>query len=135
MCGSARRSLFQMYILGSLLGQNTVLLVFGTLYLKGLEGGLQCGKGITFLRGGRLVLIKSTLQNMSVFMLSTRIVPVTVLEEIERLIRKFLWGTTEGRRKYHLVAFEGFCLPFDLGGLGLEYVKSMCHYYVNGFGG
>lgn len=43
-------------------------------------------------KGGRLVLIKSTLQNLSVYLLSCRIVPVTVVEEIEKIMRKFLWG-------------------------------------------
>lgn len=76
-------------------------------------------------KGGRLVFIKSTLQNLPVYLLSCRFVPVCIVEEIEKLIPRFLWGTTEGKDKFHLVAFEGICLPFDLGGLGLKRIREI----------
>lgn len=71
-------------------------------------------------KGGRLVLIKATLQNLLVFMLSSRFLPISVAYEVEKIMRKFLWGTTDGLRKFHLVAFEGVCLPFELGGLRMK---------------
>lgn len=58
-------------------------------------------------------------------MLSSRLILVTVLEEIEKIMRRFFWGTTEGRKNYHLVAFEGLCWPFDLGGLGLKRLREI----------
>lgn len=76
-------------------------------------------------KGGRVVLIMATLQNLPVYMLSSRIAPVKVVEEIEKMIRLFLWGTREGKRKMHLVSFEGVCLPKDFGGLGIKRVREI----------
>lgn len=56
-------------------------------------------------QGGRLVLIKSMLQNLPVYALSCCLIPVLVLEEIEKTIRRFLWGKTDGKMKPHLVSF------------------------------
>lgn len=69
------------------------------------------------------MLIMATLQNLPVYMLSSKIAPVKVVEEIEKMIRLFLWGTREGKRKIHLVSFEGVCLPKELSGLGIKRVR------------
>lgn len=71
---------------------------------------------------GSLVLILSKLQNLLVFMLSSRLAPVSIVEELEKIIRLFLWCTKEGK-KIHLVSFERICLPRLLGGLGIKHVK------------
>lgn len=48
-----------------------------------------------------------------------------VINELEKIIQRFLWGTTDGVDKIHLVAFEGVCLPYELGGLGLKRIKEI----------
>lgn len=70
---------------------------------------LALWKSCYLSKGGRLVLIKSTLQNLPVYILYCRLMPVTVVYEVERIIRRFLWGTMEGRDTFHLVAFYGVC--------------------------
>lgn len=42
---------------------------------------------------------------------------------LKKKIRHFLWGTSKGKDKLHLVAFEGVFLPFDLGDLGLKRMR------------
>lgn len=76
-------------------------------------------------KGGRLILIMSTLQNISVYMFTCRLAPVSVIDEIEKIVRLFLWGTSDGKRKMHLVSFEGVCLPKELGGLGLKRAREI----------
>lgn len=76
-------------------------------------------------KGGRLVLIKSTLLCLPVYMFSCRLAPVSIIDAIEKIVRLFLWGTSDGKRKMHLVAFEGVCLPIELGGLGLKRVREI----------
>lgn len=71
------------------------------------------------------MLINSTLLNLPVYMFSCRLAPVTVVDEMEKIIRLFLWGTSEGKRKLHLVSFEGVCLPRELGGLGIKRVREI----------
>lgn len=56
------------------------------------------------------MLIKSTVQNLSVYLLSCRLVPVKVIDEIGKLIKRFQWGAKDGKKKNHLVSFEGMCL-------------------------
>lgn len=51
--------------------------------------------------------------------------PVTVVEEVENIIRCFLWGTSKGERKMHLVSFKGIFLPLELGGLGLKRAREI----------
>lgn len=58
-------------------------------------------------------------------MFSSRLVPVTVAEELEKIVRLFLWGSKDGIRKIHLVSFEGICLPRELGGLGIKRVREI----------
>lgn len=87
-------------------------------------------------KGDQLVLIKSVLHNLPVYLLSCRLVPVTVLYEIEKIIRIFLEGSTCSEKKLHLVSFEGLCLPFDLGSLGLKRLREVnLFFFLNGFGG
>lgn len=50
---------------------------------------------------------------------------MTVIEELERIIRKFFWGTKEGKSKVHLVSYEGICLPQDFDGLGIKRLREI----------
>lgn len=69
------------------------------------------------------MLIIATLQNLPVYMLSSRLGLVKVVEEIEKMIRLFLWGTIEGKK--HLVYYEGVCFPRELGGLDIKSVREI----------
>lgn len=71
------------------------------------------------------MLIKSTLQNLPIYLLSCRLILVAVIEAIEKIIRCFLCGSYEGKNKHHLVSFEGICLPLELGGLGLKRIREI----------
>lgn len=63
-------------------------------------------------KGGHLVLIKSTLQSLPVFMLSCRLISVTVLEEIEKIIRRFFFGHDGRQEKISYNSFRGCVLAF-----------------------
>ena len=53
--------------------------------------------------GGRLVLVKYVLMGLAVYWLSLARMPNTILTYIGRYIFNFLWGSTAGNHKYHLV--------------------------------
>ena len=64
--------------------------------------------------------MKSTLSSLLTYYLSLFVIPVAVADRLERIQRKFLWGSSEECFKYPLVAWEKVCLPIFLGGLGIR---------------
>eukprot|EP00253_Pinus_taeda_P006105 PITA_06105 len=69
---------------------------------------------------GRLVLIKSVLQAMPLYLFSILAAPKGVLKAIRNLQRNFLWGSTSQNRKWALVKWTEFCKTKSEGGLGLR---------------
>eukprot|EP00253_Pinus_taeda_P009559 PITA_09559 len=68
---------------------------------------------------GRLILIKSVLQAMPLYLFSILAAPKWVLKAIRNLQRSFLWGSTGLNRKWALVNWKEVCQPKSNGGLGL----------------
>lgn len=61
---------------------------------------------------GRLTLVKSVLLSIpNYFMIMTKI-PVTVCNEIERMVRMFLWGAFSSSRKPSLMNWRCAALPW-----------------------
>ena len=56
--------------------------------------------------GGRLTLIRNTLSNMSIYLMSLIRLPKGVKKRLERIQRDFLWGD----RKVHLINWKTVCL-------------------------
>nr|XP_016476809.1 PREDICTED: uncharacterized protein LOC107798345 [Nicotiana tabacum] len=67
--------------------------------------------------GGKEVLIKSTLSSIPTNYMSF------LHERLERLQQNFLWDTTEGARRYHLVNWRVVTSPKERGGLGVKDLK------------
>ncbi|KAK9062631.1 hypothetical protein SSX86_019819 [Deinandra increscens subsp. villosa] len=76
-------------------------------------------KAKTLSLGGRLTLIKSVLDSLPTFFFSLFRAPKSVIEQLERIRFKFLWGGVEDKRKIHWVRREDICKPKCKGGLGL----------------
>lgn len=71
------------------------------------------------------MLLKSTLASFPVIMLSIFVIPYSIADEIERIIRNFLWGSTVKQRKFHLLAWEKVCVELDWGGLGIKRIRDI----------
>lgn len=71
-------------------------------------------------KAGRLVHIKSTLIALPVFLLSALVLPVSVEDELERIMRNFLWGSTTEVKKFYLLSWDIIFLPLHYGGLGIN---------------
>ena len=67
-------------------------------------------------KGGRLMLLKSTLSSLPTYYLSLFTIPTHVANKIERLQRDFLWGDS----KTHLVRWDKVCAPLKNGGLRIR---------------
>jgi hypothetical protein len=72
--------------------------------------------------GGRIVVINSVLNAITIYFLSFLKVPVVVLKEIIRIQREFLWGGIKGGRKINWVSWKEVCKPRSQGGLGVREV-------------
>ena len=49
--------------------------------------------------------------------------PPKVCDVVDKIIRDFLWGLMEEKRRMHMVNWNTVTLPKDLGGLGLHSMK------------
>ena len=68
----------------------------------------------------RLVLTKSILQTVPIFMFSALPTPKGVMQQIRSIQRDFLWGKGEEKKKWPLVAWDKLFKPKAHGGLGLH---------------
>ena len=89
-----------------------------------MERILSRWKQLYLSKGCRLTLLKSTLSSFPTyfFFLSLFTIPQVVVAKLEKIQRKFLWGTSDEVFKYSLVAWEKFFLPMEAGGLGIRRV-------------
>ncbi|KAJ9535399.1 hypothetical protein OSB04_un001489 [Centaurea solstitialis] len=72
---------------------------------------------------GRLQLVNSVLSSISVYWSSMFLLPVSVVKEIERILRAFLWSGGEAIKGKAKVAWSIVCLPRSKGGLGVKSLK------------
>ncbi|GKA41366.1 RNA-directed DNA polymerase, eukaryota, reverse transcriptase zinc-binding domain protein [Tanacetum coccineum] len=80
------------------------------------------GKNRLLSYAGRLQLVASVLASMQVYWASVFILPKTVVKDIDRLLKGFLWcqgNLTKGKAK---VAWKLVCRPKNEGGLGIKHL-------------
>ena len=74
-------------------------------------------------RAGKLVLVRSVAAPIAEYFMQCQVLPSKVCEGVDKTIRDFLWGSTEEKRKMHMVKWRTVTLPKDLEGLGLQSIK------------
>ncbi|XP_071680070.1 uncharacterized protein [Lolium perenne] len=73
--------------------------------------------------GGKDVLIKAVLQAIPIYSMACFKLPQGLCQHIDSLIRKFWWGSKDGKRKTCWVAWEEMTKPKSLGGLGFRDIE------------
>ena len=84
--------------------------------MEKIEWNLARWKKLYLSKGGRLMLLKSTLSSLPTYFLSLFTIPTYVANRIEKLQMDFLWG--DG--KTHLVEWDKVCAPMANGGLSIR---------------
>jgi len=74
---------------------------------------------------GRVQLIKSVIQSMLIHCLSIYSWPVSLIKDVERWIRNFLWSGDIHQKKLVTVAWHKVCKPIKEGGLGIRNLSTI----------
>jgi hypothetical protein len=69
---------------------------------------------------GRILLIKSVLSSMPLYLFSVLAAPKGILKKLRTLQRTFLWGGATKEKKWALIAWEKLCKPKSYGGVGIK---------------
>nr|GEY36726.1 hypothetical protein [Tanacetum cinerariifolium] len=69
---------------------------------------------------GRLQLCRSVLSSMHVYWVAVLVIPIGIIQDIEQLMRGFLWCDGEFKNGKAKVAWDIICLPKCEGGLGIR---------------
>jgi len=106
--------------LGLHIGGNQSRCSFWEPVLAKIRKKLSVWKGRNLSFTGRVCLIKSVINAITLFFLSFFKVPVRVCKEITKLQRKFLWGWGAEERKIAWTSWENICKAKEEGGLGIK---------------
>ncbi|CAN1181076.1 Putative ribonuclease H protein At1g65750 [Linum perenne] len=98
--------------------------------LENLDSRLSGWKSDSLSLAGRVTLASSVLNAIPSFAMQTSMLPNHICEQIDKRIRSFVWGSTQGQRKCHLVNWENICKPKEMGGLGLRSAKSLNQAFI-----
>lgn len=74
----------------------------------------------TLSQAGRICLAESSVMSIPSYIIQTNKIPASTCDEIERLCRDFIWGSTPEVRKHHLISWARICTPKYEGGLGFR---------------
>ena len=69
------------------------------------------------------MLAKSVVAPIAEYYMQCHNLPAKVCDSIDKMTRDFIWGSTEERRRMHMVRWSTVTLPKELGGLGLYSMK------------
>ena len=85
-----------------------------------MERRLAGWKRLYLSKGGKVILIKSTLSSLPMYFLSLFPIPGRVAKRMEKLQRNFLWNGIGDNHKIHLVDWSKICRPVKNGGIGIR---------------
>jgi len=87
--------------------------------IEKVRSKLSSWKANSLSFGGRLTLTKSVLGSLPLYFFSLFKAPNSVIDSIEKIRRKFLWGGSEEKNKIHWVSWKVVLGPKNKGGLGI----------------
>lgn len=92
-------------------------------FVEKVQCRLSSWKANTLNLIGRTILVNSVLHAIPSYSMQTGNIHTSVHNEVEKISRKFLWGSYGNRRKLHPISWERICSPKVHGGLGIRRLK------------
>jgi hypothetical protein len=74
---------------------------------------------------GKIQLVKSVIQSMLIYSITTYSWPVSLIKEVELYMRNFIWSGDLMVRKHVTVSWHKVCSPIDEGGLGIRSLSTI----------
>ncbi|KAG7615876.1 Ribonuclease H domain [Arabidopsis thaliana x Arabidopsis arenosa] len=93
--------------------------------LERVNSKLAGWKGKCLSLAGRLTLTKSVLASIPIHTMCVITMPKALLDDLDKVARSFLWGSTSEKRKQHLISWKRVCTPKQEGGLGIKRAQDM----------
>lgn len=69
---------------------------------------------------GRLILAKMVVNSLRTFLMQVQKLPTSILNEVDKCVRRCVWWEHDGKTKIHLLAWELLCGPKEEGGFSLR---------------
>jgi hypothetical protein len=85
-----------------------------------IKSKLASWKASLLSMAGRVQMVKSVINNMLLHTMAVYSWPISLLKEIERWIKNFIWSGDTDKRKLVTVAWKKVCSDFNEGGLGIK---------------
>ncbi|XP_019197687.1 PREDICTED: uncharacterized protein LOC109191482 [Ipomoea nil] len=93
--------------------------------LERVQSRLAGWKSKTLSLAGRQVLAQSVLSAIPYYSMQSVPLPAGIIDSIEKQIRGFLWGSSEGSRKIHLISWDVVTQSKQCGGPGIRRLREM----------
>ncbi|CAN1842100.1 Putative ribonuclease H protein At1g65750 [Linum perenne] len=94
-----------------------------------MDNKLAGWKAKSLSLGGLVTLAHSVLSAIPAYAMQNSVLPTTTCSEIDRRIHNFIWDTSPGEHKTHLIAWDRICRPKD-GGLDLKSARLLNRAYM-----
>ncbi|KAK9064964.1 hypothetical protein SSX86_016347 [Deinandra increscens subsp. villosa] len=120
-----RRGDFPCVYLGIKVGAKMTRIGNWDMVLDILNKRLTSWKAKNLSMGGRVILIKSVLENLPIYYLSLYKAPKAVIESMEKIMRRFLWTGCNEDKKINWIAWDVITTPKKEGGLGLSKLEDV----------
>lgn len=72
---------------------------------------------------GRIVLTQSVTSTIPSYAMQYTALPQKIIQGIDKLNKNFIWGTSESRKKVHLIGWNKITKAKEEGGLGIHAAK------------
>lgn len=93
--------------------------------LERVSTRLSGWKGLMLSLAGRMTLTKVVLSSIPIHSMSTIALPKATLDGLDRISRSFLWGSTNEKKRQHLISWKRVCRTKQEGGLGIRSARMM----------
>jgi len=90
-----------------------------------IKAKLSAWKASLLFIAGRVQLVKSVIFSMLTHSMSIYSWHVSLLKDIEKWIKNFIWSWDTSKRKLVTIAWKKICKPYSKGGLGLRSLISL----------